>query len=299
VAYSNETTIAATDCAALGTATLVLASGLAPLAECILAAHQQVGLSGQNLLAHALTAGDALLAARAQVEYRGWLNFLRECGLSDDKAERYMYLARHRAELSDSARVRNLSLNAALRLIKRPPGDSKSPRNKKKASATPKLDPIAWGDTSLEEQRKFLDGVGLNAVLAAMPPAWREILRADDIGEHSAGERACLQAHVEELAAEVARLKRQNTSLQSEVACQRPAKATDDRIATLARKATALMSHPTQNVAEVYKALAQIRRLAEPEAGNGKPIAISPTNESLDTAAFRRAMALPASEAQR
>jgi predicted RNase H-like nuclease (RuvC/YqgF family) len=133
-----------------------------------------------------------------------------------------------------------------------------------------------------------------------MPPAWREILRADDIGEHSAGERARLQAHVEELAAEVARLKRQNTSLQREVACQRPAKATDDRIATLARKAAALMSHPAQNADEVYKALAEIRRLAEPEAGNGKPIAISPTTvENLDTAAFRRAMALPASEAQR
>ena len=46
--------------------------------------------------------------------------------LSDDKTERFMLLGRHRKEL-DSARVRNLSLGAALKLIATP---ATAPKNK-------------------------------------------------------------------------------------------------------------------------------------------------------------------------
>ena len=46
------------------------------------------------------------------------VRWLKLCDLSEDKAQRYMKLARHRAEL-DPARVRNLSLSAALKLIAR------------------------------------------------------------------------------------------------------------------------------------------------------------------------------------
>jgi hypothetical protein len=72
-----------------------------------------------SLVWHALTAGDALLAAKEKVPHGGWLKWLKaECNLSEDRAERYMRVARGRGALeANSARVRNLSLAGVLRLI--------------------------------------------------------------------------------------------------------------------------------------------------------------------------------------
>lgn len=72
--------------------------------------------AAQNYLDHTLDVGDALIRAKAQVKHGEWLPWLKLCDLNEDKAERYMKLARHRAELN-SAGVRNLSLSAALKLI--------------------------------------------------------------------------------------------------------------------------------------------------------------------------------------
>lgn len=72
--------------------------------------------AAQNFLEHTLDVGDALIRAKAQVKHGEWLPWLKLCDLSADKAERYMKLARHRAELN-SAGVRNLSLSAALKLV--------------------------------------------------------------------------------------------------------------------------------------------------------------------------------------
>jgi len=80
---------------------------------------QASATAAQNFLEHALAAGDALIRAKAQVKHGEWLPWLKSCGLGEDTAERYMKLARHRAELN-SARVRNLSLSAALKLIAKP-----------------------------------------------------------------------------------------------------------------------------------------------------------------------------------
>lgn len=72
--------------------------------------------AAQNFLEHALAAGDVLIRAKKQVKPGNWYGWLRSCDLSEDKAQRYMQLAAHRAEL-DPARVRGLSLRAALKLI--------------------------------------------------------------------------------------------------------------------------------------------------------------------------------------
>ena len=62
--------------------------------------------AAQNFLEHAFTAaGDALIRAKKQVKPGNWYGWLRSCDLSEDKAQRYMQLAAHRAEL-DPARVR-------------------------------------------------------------------------------------------------------------------------------------------------------------------------------------------------
>jgi Protein of unknown function (DUF3102) len=138
-------------------------------------AHVQAGnLAVANGVAFWMAAGDTLLAAKAQIPHGGWLKHLKDCDLSEDKAERYMHLARHRAELENSARVRNLTLTGALRLI----NGAKPGRKSKPPVTVSKLDPLAWSNASTEERRRFLDAIGIDSVRKAMPPSWRSALEA-------------------------------------------------------------------------------------------------------------------------
>jgi len=132
---------------------------------------QASAAAAQNFLEHALAAGDALIRAKAQVKHGDWLKWLKSCDLSADTAERYMKAARHRDELN-SARVRNLSLSAALKLVvKKKPVDG--PKAKKSRPAT-HFDALAWWSSASPEARsRFIDGVGLKPLLAAIPPSWR------------------------------------------------------------------------------------------------------------------------------
>jgi Protein of unknown function (DUF3102) len=133
---------------------------------------QASAAAAQNFLEHALAAGDALIRAKAQVKHGDWLKWLKSCDLSADTAERYMKLARHRAELN-SARLRNLSLSAALKLIAKPKSTNSDPT--KEAKAATGFDALAWWTNASHKERSyFLDGVGLNPLLAAIPPAWRQ-----------------------------------------------------------------------------------------------------------------------------
>jgi Protein of unknown function (DUF3102) len=126
--------------------------------------------AAQNLLEHALAAGDALIRAKKQVKPGNWYSWLRSCDLSEDKAQRYMQLAAHRAEL-DPARVRGLSLRAALKLIGRPPPADSKPKKKK---AAPSFDALAWwSGASPEARSRFIHGVGLKPLLAAIPSSWQ------------------------------------------------------------------------------------------------------------------------------
>ena len=126
--------------------------------------------AAQNYLEHTLDVGDALIRAKAQVKHGEWLPWLKLCDLSEDNAERYMKLARHRAELN-SAGVRNLSLSAALKVIaKKKPVDG--PKAKKSRPLT-HFDPLEWWSSASPEARsRFIEGVGLKPLLAAIPPSW-------------------------------------------------------------------------------------------------------------------------------
>ena len=126
--------------------------------------------AAQNFLEHTLDAGDALIRAKAQVKHGEWLPWLKLCDLSADKAERYMKLARHWG--LNSAGVRNLSLGAALKLVaKKKPVDG--PKAKKSRPVT-HFDALAWWSSASPEARsRFIDGVGLKPLLAAIPPSCR------------------------------------------------------------------------------------------------------------------------------
>src|SRR5262249_20050212 len=122
----------------------------------------------QNFLEHALAAGAALIRATKKVKPGNWYGWLRSSDLSEDKAQRYMQLAAHRAKL-DPARVRGLSLRAALKLIGRPQPANSKPKKRKAATS---FDALAWwASASPEARSRFIDGVGLQPLLVSIPPS--------------------------------------------------------------------------------------------------------------------------------
>ena len=152
---------------------------LETLADVIRTADQGVAHAAANLIEHALAAGDALLQAKAKVGYGNWLQYLKnKCDLSEDRAERYMRLAQGREVLeADSARVRNLSLAQALKLIdgnkrKSQPRESGGRKVPKTVKAAERLNSLAWSDASPADRTKFLEAVGVDALLAAVPSGW-------------------------------------------------------------------------------------------------------------------------------
>jgi hypothetical protein len=170
------------------------------LADTIRTADQGVAHAVGNMVEHALTAGDALLRAKAKVGHGNWLRYLKDkCDLGEDRAERYMRLAHGREVLTaNSARLRNLSITQALKLIagnkpKAQPRGSDGCKAPKPAKAAERLTSLAWSNASPADRTKFLNAVGVDAILAAAPSSW-------DLQAHML--RA---APLEELALEVAR----------------------------------------------------------------------------------------------
>jgi hypothetical protein len=161
------------------------AASLGELATTIRVADQGVAQTAAYVIELALTAGDALLKAKVKIGHGNWLFYLKnQCDLSEDRAERYMRIARGRTVLeANSARMRNLSLTAALKLIERSKRASEDSRPKAGREKAPKitkavktgsrqLNSLAWSDASPDERARFLNTIGKPAVLAAAPPGW-------------------------------------------------------------------------------------------------------------------------------
>src|SRR6266566_9519064 len=99
-------------------------NSLADLAATIRAEHQAVLASHKMGAAHAMSAGDKLIVAKAKVKAAGgkWRDWVKENfephGLSYRTCRLYMQLARHRPEIeAEMAEVCHLSVNAALAAI--------------------------------------------------------------------------------------------------------------------------------------------------------------------------------------
>jgi DUF3102 family protein len=198
-------------------------ANLVALATTIRTAHAGVTLAATNLIEHAFTAGDALIAAKAAVEHGCWLPWLREeCDLGEDRAERYMRIARGRAVLeADSARVRNLSLAGALRLLPLSKSTNRSTGSPRPGPRSPQLgspsrsqkltrhDVLGWLTTAaIEKRQRLFDGAGLHVVTESIPPQWN--LRLAPAGESIADlhrQIAALQAGVHQRDATIGRLR--------------------------------------------------------------------------------------------
>jgi len=158
-------------------------ANLTALAATIRTAHQGVMRAATNLVEHALTAGDALIVAKAATGHGKWLPWLKtNCDLSERQAQKYMAIARGRSELkANPTRGADLSLAAILRSLpssKAPQPAGQAPR--RKTSSMTRHDALEWWQTApLPDRQRFLDAIGSKSLATALPPAWgMELIRA-------------------------------------------------------------------------------------------------------------------------
>jgi hypothetical protein len=92
------------------------------LAAQIKAELQAAKEAAQSTIEHALKCGELLLEAKAKLNHGLWLPWLtKSCGMSKRSAQRYMQLAKHRAEIeAKCATLAHLTLDAAVTLISLP-----------------------------------------------------------------------------------------------------------------------------------------------------------------------------------
>jgi hypothetical protein len=98
---------------------LAYSNSLADLAARIAAEHQAVSDKLKESVAHAIAAGELLIEAKTQLDKHGqWLPWLKDCGVSERSAQRYMRLARNRATVeANTTCVSDLTINGALALL--------------------------------------------------------------------------------------------------------------------------------------------------------------------------------------
>jgi hypothetical protein len=100
---------------------LARSNSLADLAARISVEHEAATGAVKRGLQHAISAGDLLLEAKAQLKHGQWLPWLESCGLSERTAQRYIRLARNREAIeAKSDNVSDLSVSAALTLVSAP-----------------------------------------------------------------------------------------------------------------------------------------------------------------------------------
>jgi Protein of unknown function (DUF3102) len=158
---------------------------LVELAERIRTEHQAVVGAVRTGLQHAMAAGELLLEAKQQVSHGQWGEWVsRHCEINERVAQMYMRVAEKWGEIESKAKpVSDLTLKAALKLISGPPKSDGAPplasppvkvadnKPKKAATHTELIEP--WGRLPPEGRRRFLDAIGLKAILEHIPEAWK------------------------------------------------------------------------------------------------------------------------------
>ena len=112
----------------------IVPSPLPDLAARIRAEHAGVVATLQRSFAHAMAAGDLLLAAKAQLKHGQWLPWLADhCGISERTAQVYMRLAKNREALEAKTQSSaDLTVDSALKLLAAP-----SPKAQRSADLAP------------------------------------------------------------------------------------------------------------------------------------------------------------------
>ena len=155
---------------------------LGDLAARIAAEHEAAGAATRKTLQHAITAGELLIEAKDRVGHGRWENWLKKtCNVPPRSATKYMKLAegRETIEKNQIGLGADLTINAALRLLKPKTKKAEPPDRPKKKPAAPQiLSSLSWSDAPQQKRTSFVDAVGLQALYAAAPPRHQEHFRA-------------------------------------------------------------------------------------------------------------------------
>src|SRR5215467_3442763 len=101
-------------------------NSLTDLRERLKIEHAAVNGAMNESLIHAMAAGDILIEAKAQLKHGQWLPWVKMSGVSERTAQRYVRLARCRADIeAKSDTVSDLGLSGALAMlaVRRDAGD--------------------------------------------------------------------------------------------------------------------------------------------------------------------------------
>ena len=117
-------------------------NSLGDLAARIADTHARVAAATRSALEHAMDAGDLLAEAQERVGHGRWESWLKKsCNIPPRTASHYMRLAEHRELIEvKSATVADLTVNAALRLLKPNSRGRARGRNGPRLSLLPHLD---------------------------------------------------------------------------------------------------------------------------------------------------------------
>jgi hypothetical protein len=179
---------------------------LAAITTRVRLAHEAVDNAAQDMLAHAMDAGDALNEARKKIPHGKWAAWLRrDCELNVRTAARYIQLANARPifDSSNRSRTTDLTIAGALRLL----GNGQKLKPDKKPKVSVGLSLLEWNAEDLEQRRNFLSEIGLVSFFAAMPPVWH-----GEIERRVFGQRAAAAAPATALSAKIAKSLRQALS---------------------------------------------------------------------------------------
>ena len=157
------------------------------LANRIRDAHTGVGAAFSSAMDRAIDAGQTLSIAKGLVPHGQWGKYLKHCGVGERQAERYMRLAwLVAANPTCKSDLAELSIERAIKLLSLPKPSKETPtrgqpprHGKPDRSDFTGTDIIAaWIGSVPDERTRALNAVGLNSVLAAMPPEWRPIIES-------------------------------------------------------------------------------------------------------------------------
>jgi hypothetical protein len=154
------------------------ATSRAQLAERFRKAQADFLHAASNAILHAISAGQALIAAKELTPHGQWGKFLASCDIGERQAERYVRLAGlAAANPTCKSDLAGLTIEAAIKKLSPPkPHTTKKQRSTATAAAAPmvnarttRLDVIAaWNAASPAERIKAVDSIGVKDLLAAV-----------------------------------------------------------------------------------------------------------------------------------
>jgi hypothetical protein len=117
----------------------------------------------------------ALIELKKLVNHGEWGSYLRgHCELNERTAQVYMQLAEHRTEIEAKAQhAADLTLRGALKLIGKPSSHDTSDKRGKSAKASTPLSSLAWSEATADQQQHFVNAIGMDSWLEAIPKSWR------------------------------------------------------------------------------------------------------------------------------